>query len=200
MMTLSISQPPQAPPIKPWPGVPAQAPAVVSPYVGPAWFTAASYGDAIHERERTGKPLFLLFTAPSRCVYCRQLEAGALADPEVRQTLQGFVCVHIDVDKPESAGLVQYYGVSGIPDVMVYRGEVGKPSLFAGHEFGAVPTEVVKRLLTTPVRAKTVTKPVKFTNGFNCGASFCGAQGGPGCAAAGRSCPNSSGGQCVCGR
>jgi hypothetical protein len=42
-------------------------------------------------------------------------------------------------------------------------------------------------------------KPVKVTNGLNCRAGFCTAQGGVGCAAMGQTCPNSAGGQCVCG-
>lgn len=44
-------------------------------------------------------------------------------------------------------------------------------------------------------------KPVKAPkNGLNCRAPFCGAQGGGvGCAAMGQNCPNSAGGQCVCG-
>ena len=37
-------------------------------------------------------------------------------------------------------------------------------------------------------------KPVKVTNGFNCGAGFCGANGGKGCP----SCPNGNG-TCACG-
>lgn len=37
-------------------------------------------------------------------------------------------------------------------------------------------------------------KPVKVTNGLNCTASFCGANGGPGCP----SCPNGNG-TCACG-
>ncbi len=37
--------------------------------------------------------------------------------------------------------------------------------------------------------------PVKYTNGFNCGASFCGANGGKGCP----SCPNGNG-VCACGK
>ncbi len=42
--------------------------------------------------------------------------------------------------------------------------------------------------------------PAKPTpNGLNCRASFCTAQGGPGCAATGRNCPNGVGGVCVCG-
>jgi hypothetical protein len=36
---------------------------------------------------------------------------------------------------------------------------------------------------------------VSAKNGFNCGASFCGANSGSGCP----SCPNGVGGKCVCG-
>ncbi len=43
-------------------------------------------------------------------------------------------------------------------------------------------------------------KPIPASkNGFNCGAGFCSAQNGKGCQATGHACPNSSGGQCVCG-
>lgn len=43
-------------------------------------------------------------------------------------------------------------------------------------------------------RGKPVSPPVKVTNGFNCGAGFCGANGGAGCP----SCPNGNG-VCACG-
>ncbi len=44
-----------------------------------------------------------------------------------------------------------------------------------------------------------VVKPVRVTNGGNCGASFCSGNGGVGCAAMGHSCPNSVNGSCACG-
>lgn len=45
-----------------------------------------------------------------------------------------------------------------------------------------------------PVVKVEPVKAPKAGNGFNCSASFCGANGGPGCP----SCPNGSG-QCACG-
>lgn len=173
-----------------------------SPHVGPAWFTAATYGDAIRERERTGKPLFLLFTNPATCPHCRALEAGALASRDVRLAMEGFVCVRIDTGKPESRDLVNFYGTDGIPRMMVYVGRYGGPAAFAGELTGNVSAGSLLELLKANPqdRPAAVVKPAKFTNGFNCGASFCGAQGGPGCSAAGRTCPNSAGGTCVCGR
>ncbi len=38
-------------------------------------------------------------------------------------------------------------------------------------------------------------KPARYTNGLNCSAGFCKANGGTGCP----SCPNNSGGVCACG-
>lgn len=59
------------------------------------------------------------------------------------------------------------------------------------------PTFVVENkcpafVVTNKCPAKA--KPAKVTNGFNCGAGFCGANGGKGCP----SCPNGNG-TCACG-
>jgi hypothetical protein len=67
-------------------------------------------------------------------------------------------------------------------------------SLGAGPTFEVVnkcPSFVVTNKCPAPAPAA---KPVKFTNGFNCGASFCGANGGGGCP----QCPNVNG-TCACG-
>lgn len=40
-----------------------------------------------------------------------------------------------------------------------------------------------------------IAKPARYTNGFNCSAGFCKANGGSGCP----SCPNNSAGTCACG-
>lgn len=45
-----------------------------------------------------------------------------------------------------------------------------------------------------PAAPAKAAKPVKYTNGLNCGAGFCGANGGSGCP----SCPNGNG-TCACG-
>ena len=69
---------------------------------------------------------------------------------------------------------------------------------------GTDPAVVVENrcpafVVTNKCPAPAVAKPVKYVNGLNCTASFCGANGGPGCGAMGRTCPNSAGGACCCG-
>lgn len=69
--------------------------------------------------------------------------------------------------------------------------------LFLVVVLGAGPPPVVENKCPptfTVTNRCPAAKPARVTNGFNCGAGFCGANGGAGCP----SCPNGNG-TCACG-
>lgn len=73
------------------------------------------------EVDATGKPALLLFTSPENCIYCRKLEAGALASPAVKKELAKFVLLKVDVSQPAGERLALSFGQAAWPAMMIYR-------------------------------------------------------------------------------
>ena len=76
----------------------------------------ATLQDALAEARRDGKTVFAKFHA-DWCGYCRLMLTETLSDAEVRQALQGFAAVKIDVDRHPD--LVKRYGVGPIPAMFI---------------------------------------------------------------------------------
>ena len=82
----------------------------------------------------------VLFTA-TWCPACHELENGTLTDPRIRERLQGYGTVIVDVDEnPDLAGQA---GISGIPTMYVLDGSC-QPS---ARIVGAVPPDELLRML-----------------------------------------------------
>ena len=74
-----------------------------------------TYGAAVAEAKRTGKPILADFST-SWCGSCRDLERYTFRDPAIIERLDGFVKLHVDGDRyPE---MVNSYSVSGYPTLV----------------------------------------------------------------------------------
>jgi hypothetical protein len=85
------------------------------------WF---GYAEGHKLAAETGKPVFVLFTSPEACVYCKKLEAGALKDPTLLKELEGYVCIKVDVTK--DLDVMEKYASLGLavtlyPTIEVYK-------------------------------------------------------------------------------
>jgi thiol:disulfide interchange protein DsbD len=65
-----------------------------------------------------GKPVLIDFTA-EWCLACKELEKRTFSDAQVRNELQRFVCIRVDMTNAEAGltPLAQRYGVVGLPDL-----------------------------------------------------------------------------------
>lgn len=84
------------------------------------WLTSPEAGAS--ESKLTGKPAIIYWTGQS-CAPCKVFEAKVLDDPDVRQTLEQFVCVKVDAERwnsnPELKARLRKYGVRTIPAVLM---------------------------------------------------------------------------------
>lgn len=115
---------------------------------GPVWLT--DYDRAVAERDRGGKPVVILFTDPSRCLPCRRLEAGALAEQTVRAALSGHVCLRVVLDgNPKADALARALRVDTIPTLLRFdkTGVLAAPPLTPDAN-GRVPARAVLDLLS----------------------------------------------------
>jgi len=84
-----------------------------------------SYFSAIAESKKTGKPIFMFFTA-RWCGWCHKMKTETLDDVDVRKALKDYIVVFIDFDKNKN--LAKTYKVKGIPAYFVIdkKGDVQK--------------------------------------------------------------------------
>jgi thioredoxin-related protein len=54
------------------------------------------------ESERTGKPIFVLFTSPETCVFCRNIEAGILSSQAFEEWAEEKIAVRVEFSKSDS--------------------------------------------------------------------------------------------------
>lgn len=86
------------------------------------WETSVDKAREVSQRE--GRPLLLYFSA-TWCGPCRQMKHGAFADPRVKEALQAWVAVKVDIDaQPEVA---RQYAVEAVP-TFVLLDSAGKPA------------------------------------------------------------------------
>ena len=87
---------------------------------------------AMDEADKSGKPLFLYFTA-DWCGPCQSMKHTTWADADVEKALSSYVPVKIDIDAhPEIAR--QYPG-DGIPNFVIAKSD----GTLIRHKVGAVP-------------------------------------------------------------
>jgi hypothetical protein len=105
-----------------------------------AWLT--DYDAAVAERDRTKKPVFILFTEPDTCIYCKKLEAGPLKDPAVIAELGKYVCLKVDLRTDAGLELEKKFSRQLRPALLVYR-----DGTVAGEWSGETTTDNLKALL-----------------------------------------------------
>jgi len=77
----------------------------------------SDHDDAINEASRTGKKVFILFSA-SWCPACQKLESDTLQNTDVQRRLaEDFIAVKIDVDT--SPELSRRYSIYGVPTLII---------------------------------------------------------------------------------
>lgn len=81
---------------------------------GIAW--RESVPNALKEAKRTGKPVFLDFSA-EWCGPCQLMKKNTFTDKKVIAELRRWVSVHVDVDKQEK--VAQQYGIEAMPTLII---------------------------------------------------------------------------------
>jgi thioredoxin-related protein len=76
--------------------------------------------NALQSAKASHKPILLQFTAPW-CPYCRQMENKTFKDQAVKDSLNGFERVAVNID--QNAGLAAQHAVRGIPAFVVLDSE-----------------------------------------------------------------------------
>lgn len=76
----------------------------------------ALVADALRKAEEIGHLVFLDFHAPW-CGACKKFEQTTLRDPDVQEALSNFVFLKIDTDEHPAIG--KYFGVVGLPTLMI---------------------------------------------------------------------------------
>ena len=82
---------------------------------------AEGWGRWVAEARQQGKPLLLDFHA-SWCKSCEVMDRTTFRDPAVRKALEQFIVVRVATEHPDKEpafGMVQAFGVSGLPTVVV---------------------------------------------------------------------------------
>ena len=62
----------------------------------------SAFEAAAIESERTGKIMFVLFTSPETCVYCRNIEAGILSSHAFEEWAAEKIAVRVESSKSDS--------------------------------------------------------------------------------------------------
>jgi thiol:disulfide interchange protein len=106
---------------------------------GIAW--RESLPKALSEAKRTGKPVFLDFTA-TWCGPCQEMKKETFTDSKVITELKRWVSVHIDVDKQESVAMK--YKVEAMPTLIIVKPSGAVVSTAIGYRDGAGLTKWLK--------------------------------------------------------
>lgn len=84
---------------------------------------ADSFASAQRVTAESGKPMILFFTG-KWCVPCRIMKRTVWADEEVESMVKlGFTPVLVDVDKPESAEILNQFPILGTPTTLIAGAE-----------------------------------------------------------------------------
>jgi len=81
------------------------------------------WGRWLAEARKQGQPLMLDFHA-SWCKNCHVMDRTTFRDPAVRKALEDFIVVRVDTEHPDeepALGMVQAFGVNGLPTYVVVR-------------------------------------------------------------------------------
>ncbi len=154
-------------------GVPQPMPATVIGAALPQRLKWYSYIEGQKLAAETGKSSFVLFTSPENCVFCKQLEAGALKNAEVLKELEKFVCIKVDVTTPAGQQVLSDYAafhptlaVTQWPTMEVYIGGKKVGGNESGRLIGNVSAASLLYQLQGRPQQQSVLPPSYF---LNCG-------------------------------
>ena len=71
---------------------------------------------ALAQASRGNKPVLIFFMADD-CKYSRRMLTEAFQDSEVGRLSRSFVCVEVDMNDPDSAGICREYGIVASPTI-----------------------------------------------------------------------------------
>jgi thioredoxin-related protein len=104
---------------------------------------------------RDGKDLLVYFTSPDDCAWCRVLDRTVLSAPEFSRACSDFVLIRLDFSADESRtdaaaktrreSLMNLWGVTGFPTIVLADAEARPFVLMAGHQPDG-PKAVLDRL------------------------------------------------------
>lgn len=78
--------------------------------------TANSYHDAIQKSGDTGKPVLVIFHA-DWCDWCKKMKRDALTDSKVKNVLQNYILVKVDIDREKN--IAGKFNVKQIPAYVI---------------------------------------------------------------------------------
>jgi thiol:disulfide interchange protein len=85
---------------------------------------------ALSAAKKDGKPVIAIFSAPSWCQWCQKLDKETLGDAQVQAELKKYHVVFVDSDKEQA--LASKYGISGVPQTILFNGSGKNVSTIRG--------------------------------------------------------------------
>lgn len=115
----------------------------------PAPGSLDGWGSDLHaaadQSRASGKPVLVYFTA-DWCPPCKQMKSGTWTDARVREAMQAYVPVMIDVDSQPD--IARHYRIQSIPQVMV----LDMDQRIVSQQAGLIPAPTMVRWLADASR------------------------------------------------
>ena len=135
---------------------------VVKPTNSENLFMSVSLSKAKEIAKKANKKILLYYTA-GWCAPCKRMETYIFSDPEVRNAIQNFVPVKVDVDSRRGEKVTSIYGRKGMPSFFVLdnKGAIYKKNVGALKKSEMLDFLIVDPLITPKQPAKNLKPEVQ---------------------------------------
>ncbi len=109
---------------------------------GKSVFSKYSLDEALSLAESQGKPVMVKFHA-DWCHFCRKMDRETFTDSNVKNVLNDFITVKVDVESKEGMVYARQFGVTALPTIVMFD-KSGKKTY---HQTGFHSAEQLEKIL-----------------------------------------------------